>query len=173
MIERDRIDSLTNLLTTLEHDLERSEEVRGRQRRGVTVWVRIIALLVAGLALSNLYFVNDLTDEVRVVITRMQEMNALFSRVSKRMDGMQAEVAAIEHNVLLMPVVSEQMREMAAHVLAMEHAVSAMHGSTEGLSDSARVMERNLRDISARFHGLNRSVGAMGVDVNQMGRPLP
>lgn len=173
MIGRDRIESLTNLLATLEQDLERSEEVRGRQRRSVTLWVRVVALLVAALALSNLYFVNDLTDEVRVVITRMEEMNTLFSRVSKRMDGMRVEVDSIERNVLLMPVVSEQMREMAAHVLAMEHAVSRMHGSTENLDGSVTVMERNLRDMSARFHGLNRSVGAMGVDVNQMGRPLP
>jgi len=173
MIERDRIESLASLLADLEQDLDRSEATSGRQRRGVAPWVRVVAVVVAGLALSNLYFVNDLTDEVRVVINRMHEMTALFSRVSERMDEMEGEVAAIERNVLLMPVVSDQMREMAAHVLAMEHAVSSMDRATEHLEGSVVSIEGNLRDMSARFHRLNHSVRAMGADVDQMGRPLP
>lgn len=173
MIERDRIEGLTELMAELEQDLDRSDSLTGRRHRGVELWVRVVIGLVAALALSNLYFVNDLTDEVRLVITRMQEMNSLFTRVSVRMDQISIEIDAIERNVLLMPVVSEQMREMSAHVRVMEQSVSFMDRAAAGLVDSVSIMDGNLRDIAVRFHGLNRSVGAMGVDVNQMARPLP
>ncbi|MBK5938012.1 hypothetical protein [Halochromatium roseum] len=173
MIERDRIEALTELMSELEQDLDRSDRLTGRRHRGVELWVRLVIGLVAALALSNLYFVNDLTDEVRLVITRMQEMNSLFTRVSVRMDQISVEIDAIERNVLLLPVVAEQMREMSAHVMAMEQSVSFMDRAAAGLGDSVAIMDGNLRDISLRFHGLNRSVGAMGVDVNQMSRPLP
>ncbi|MEA1049865.1 hypothetical protein U5801_08595 [Lamprobacter modestohalophilus] len=173
MIERDRIEGLTELMAELEQDLDRSDSLTGRRHRGVELWVRVVIGLVAALALSNLYFVNDLTDEVRLVITRMQEMNSLFTRVSVRMDQISTEIDAIERNVLLMPVVAEQMREMSGHVAVMEQSVSFMDRAAAGLVDSVSIMDGNLRDIAVRFHGLNRSVGAMGVDVNQMARPLP
>ncbi len=173
MIERDRIEGLTELMAELEQDLARSDSLTGRRHRGVDLWVRIVIGLVAALALSNLYFVNDLTDEVRLVITRMQEMNNLFTRVSARMDQISVEVDAIERNVLLLPVVSEQMREMSAHVTVMEQSVSFVDRAAARLGDSVAIMDANLHDIAVRFHGLNRSVGAMGVDVNQMARPLP
>jgi methyl-accepting chemotaxis protein len=173
MIERDRIEALTELMAELEQDLDRSDSLTGLRRRGVELWVRLVIGLVAALALSNLYFVNDLTDEVRLVITRMQEMNSLFTRVAARMDQITLEVDAIERNVLLMPVVSEQMREMSPHVTLMEQSVSFMDQTAARLGDSVALMDANLGDIALRFHSLNRSVGAMGVDVNQMARPLP
>lgn len=173
MIAADRIEALTGLLTNLEKDLDRSEAATGRQRRGVVVWIRVVVVLVAALALSNLYFVNDLTDEVRLVITRMQEMTTLFTRVSERMDAMRVEVADIEQNVRLMPVIADQMREMAAHVGSMEDSVSTMDEATLRLKGSIGAIDTSVRDMSMRFHALNRNVGAMGADVDQMARPLP
>lgn len=173
MIERERIEQLSDLLTRLEQDLDRSEATTGRRRRGVGLWVRIVTLIVAAMALSNLYFVNDLTDELRLVITRIEEMTELFDRVADRMDGMTRDVAEIEQNVLLMPVVSEQMREIGAHVSVMESSVSSMDRATIGINDKMVVIDGNMRDMSVRFRGLNRGVGAMGVDVDQMARPLP
>lgn len=173
MIERDRIEALTGLLADLDRDLTRSDAATGRRRRGVTIWVRLLVVLVAVLALSNLYFVNDLTDEVRLVITRIQEMQELFTRVSGRMDEMSAEVASIEHNVLLMPVIADQMHEMADHVIAMEQSVSYMDRATENLDGAIESIDGNVREMSMRFRGLNLSVGAMGADVDQMARPLP
>lgn len=35
------------------------------------------------------------------------------------------------------------------------------------------MMDGNMRDMSVRFRALNQSVAAMGVDVDQMARPLP
>jgi len=173
MIERDRIDALCQLLGDLEQDMDRSDQLTGRHRRGVSLWVRILIGLVAAFALSNLYFVNNLTDEVRLVINRMQEMATLFSRVSERMDQMSDEVVAIDRHVLLMPVVAEQMREMAAHVVVMEQAVSSMDAATSRLGSTVQVMDGSMRDMSVRFRALNQSVGAMGADVDQMARPLP
>ncbi|MFP4602146.1 MAG: hypothetical protein ACLFNA_04380 [Halochromatium sp.] len=173
MIERDRLEALTELMVELEMDLDRSDVLTGRHRRGLAPWVRILIALVALLALSNLYFVNDLTDEVRVVITRMQEMNRLFTRVSERMDEMSVEVGAIERNVFLLPVVAEQMGEMASHVRSMEQSVASMGQATGRLDGSVAAMKTSVHEMAVRFHGLNQRIGAMSIDVDQMARPLP
>lgn len=173
MIDRDRIDALNALLEDLNADIDRDDLPRGRKRRGRRLWLRLLASLVAALALSNLYFVNDLTDEVRLIINRMQEMTALFSRVSARMEQMRVDMAQIDRNVLLMPVVSAQMREMAGHVEVMEQTVSTLDESTGRLSEAITAMDGSVRDMTLRFRDLNRSVGAMGMDVDQMARPLP
>jgi hypothetical protein len=72
-----------------------------------------------------------------------------------------------------MPVVAEQMRERSGHVTVMQRSVSFVDRNAARLGESVATMDANLHDIAVRFHGLNRSVGAMGGDVNQMARPLP
>jgi hypothetical protein len=173
MSERERIEQLNDVLGRLERDLDRSEAATGQKTRGVGTLIRVTAVVVGLLALSNLYFVNDLTDEVRLVITRMEEMNRHFLRVTERMAAVRAEVAGIEGNVRLLPVVSEQMREIAAHVGAMESAVATMQTATAHLDNEVGTMDDAMRDIAVRFRALNQSVGAMGVDVDQMSRTLP
>jgi hypothetical protein len=173
MIKRDRIDALNAVLADLESDLERGPLGDARERADRGLWVRLLTALVAVLALSNLYFVNDLTDEVALIIDRAQEMTDLFGRVAERMDQIRAEMDDIDQSVLLMPVVSMQMREMATHVQVMGQSVADMDRSTEGLGGAVATMDGTVRDMTMRFYDLNRTLGAMGADVDQMARPVP
>jgi methyl-accepting chemotaxis protein len=173
MIKRDQIDALNAVLSDLESDLERGPLGDAAGRTDRALWVRLLTALVALLALSNLYFVNDLTDEVALIIDRAQQMTDVFGRVAERMDQIRAEVDDIDQSVVLMPVVSAQMREMASHVQVMGQSVTAMDRSTEGLGGAVATMDGTVRDMTMRFYDLNRTLGAVRIDVDQMARPVP
>jgi hypothetical protein len=171
--ERDRIERIDHLLARLQQDSADSVRRTGRRARIVEGLLQIFALLMALLALSNLYFVNDLTQEVRLVVIRMDEMTEYFARVAGRMTDMRREVARMETNVRMLPVIDAQIIEIATHVGAMEDGVSRIEQSAGNLAQRVDAMSTSVGDMAIRFRGLNQSVGAMGIDVDQMARPVP
>lgn len=173
MSNADRIERLTDLLDELDRELRASQAATGRRLRGVGLVVAGSALLTGVLALSNLFFVNDLAQEIRLIIGRMQEMRGHVTTVAGRMETLRSEIGAIEGNVRLLPVVAAQMHEIAGHVDAMQSGVGDLEGSTGRLDRHVGQMDLAVRDMAGRFHGLNQAVGAMGGDVNQMARPVP
>jgi methyl-accepting chemotaxis protein len=173
MSDRDRLDRLNQVLDQLEQTLIQGEQASGQRARGVAALIKVIVALIAALALSNLYFINDLTQEVRGVIGGMNEMTVHFDRVASRMQAMRTEVGRMEADVRLMPVLQAQMAEMAGQVEQMTDAVDAMEQTTTQLEARLARMKLTIGDMAGRFRGLNQSVGAMGVDVNQMAQPIP
>lgn len=173
MSESDRIERLHSVLERLEADLHTSSEAVAQRSRGVALLVRVLSLVMGSLALANLYFVNDLTQEVRVVIARMDEMTGHFGRVSQRMSDIRATAADMEGNVAMMPVVAAQMREIGGYLDGMRAGVDRMEASTAAIDGRLDRLNLDVADMSVRFRSLNRSVGAMGGDVEQMARPVP
>lgn len=173
MIERAQLLRLEETLTRLESDMAaRSAEVKARVH-GVGTLIRVLAAAMGVVALANLYFINDLTMEVRQSILGLQEMTGHFGEVSERMDTLTRTVESMDRQVALMPVMRDQIDEIALHVRRMESDVDGMRVSTSSMDIRLDGLNAGIFDMSRRFHGLNRSVGAMGADVNQMSRPLP
>jgi methyl-accepting chemotaxis protein len=173
IVERDRIERLDQELAQLQRDCAASANESARRARIVAMMIRVFGLLMTVLALSNLYFVNDLTQEVRLVVARMDEMADYFARVSDRMRDMRREVSGMEENVRLLPVVDLQVTEIAAHVGAMGAGVEQMRRSTSTLDRQVGHMHGAMSDMALRFRAMNASVGAMGVDVREMAKPVP
>lgn len=173
MGDRDRIEHLGQVLSHLEQTLAESEEAFGERARGLALLTKLVVALIAALALSNLYFINDLTQEVQVVITGMDAMTGHLGRVVNRMDGMEDSVTAIGGDVHLMPVLSAQMNDIAGHVEGLNDGVARMQQSAGRMNTRIGAMNLSIADMTARFHGLNLTVGGMGLDVNQMARPVP
>ena len=171
--DRDRLERLELLLDELQRDCAASAADSGKRARTVARLIRVFGALMALLALSNLYFVNDLTQEVRLVIAQMNEMTGYFVRVSERMHDMRRQVAAMETQVRLLPVIDAQVAQIAVHVDAMGEGVAAMAQSTATIDTEAGRMHHAMDDMAVRFRGLNASVGAMGVDVREMAKPVP
>lgn len=173
MSDRARIERMNETLHRLEQRLADSKQAAAERARGFILVVRIAAALTALLALSNLYFINDLTQEVRVMIGRMEQMTNHFDQVADRMQAMRLAVDGMQDNVRLMPVMDAQMREIATHVGSMRDSVGRMKGSTAAIDERVARMNLSVGDMAARFHGLNRSVGGISGDVNQMALPVP
>jgi uncharacterized protein YoxC len=169
----EHIEHLTDTLVQLEADIEtRREDVQGRAR-GVGLMIRGLAAAMAILALSNLYFVNALTEEVKLMTMAMQEMTGHFANVSERMDSITLTLQDMDESVALMPVMREQMRTIAGHVAGMGEDVTGMRRSTDTMDARMDALNTGVFDMSRRFRALNASVAGMGADVDQMARPIP
>jgi hypothetical protein len=170
--DNEHIERLLILIRDLEGELAGRANDLDRHARGSAALVRALVLIMGVLALANLWFVYDLTQEVRQVIAGMDEMRGHFGRVSGRMADIQASTAAMEQDVGLMPVVGAQMQQIGGDLDIMRAAVAAMRGSTGTMDTRMDALNRDLADMSVRFRSLNRSVGAIGADVDQMARPV-
>jgi methyl-accepting chemotaxis protein len=173
MSESDRIERLRGTLTELDRDLETRTEKASKRSRGVADLVRLLALLMGGLALANLYFVNDLTQEIQLVIGNMDEMSDHFERVSRLMTDVRETVGDMEDNVKMVPIVSAQTREIAARMDGMRGNVARVGTSSASLDRRMDIMNAGVADMSVRFRSLNQSIGTMSGDVDQMARPVP
>jgi hypothetical protein len=171
--ERDRIERLDALLERLQQRADTAAAPNRRRARRVARLFRIFGLLMAALALANLYFVNALTQEVRLVVGELDQMTGYFVRVSERMHDMRGSVAAMEAEVRLMPVMDAQVSAIAGQLGPMTDGVGAMERSTAALDRNVRGMRGAMDDMALRFRALNARVGAMGVDVHEMAKPVP
>ncbi len=172
-MNRAHLERIDEALTRLETDIEaRRTQVR-QHTRGVGVLLRGLGVAVAILALANLYFVNALTEEVRLITLAMQKMTGHFGQVAGRMQTLTGSVEGMERNVALMPVVRDQMGEIGVQVDRMGQDVAGLRGSTARMDGRMDALNAGVFDMSQRFRGLNRSVAGMGADVDQMARPIP
>lgn len=160
-------------LTRLEEDLAARSEAMTRRARGVGALIRGLALAMGVLALANLYFVNALTQEVKLMILALQEMTGHFGNVSERMQTMTGTIDAMDRSVALMPVIRDQMREIGEQVDRMAGDVAGMRQTTASMDGRMDALTAGVFDMTLRFRGLNRSVAGMGSDVDQMARPIP
>lgn len=173
MADNEHIERLLILTRDLEQELSGRASELDRHVRGSAALVRGLVLVMGVLALANLWFVYDLTQEVRQVIAGMDEMRGHFARVSARLADIRDSTIAMERDVGLMPVVDAQMRQIGGDLDRMRAAVADMQGSTRTMDARMDGLNQDLADMSLRFRSLNRSVGAMGADVDQMARPVP
>lgn len=171
--EREQTGRILGTLRALEADLEQRSRELAERSRAATLLLRVLAVVMAALSLANIYYVNDLTQEVRLVIANMQEMSRHLDQVTARMRQVRSTTQAMEQDVRTMPIVALQTREVATHMDRMREATAGMTVSTVSIDGRMDVMDRHVLDMSLWMRGLNQGVGMMGVDVNQMSRPFP
>jgi hypothetical protein len=172
-MSREHLERLSETLIRLEGELQaRGQEMRDRTR-GVESMIRALALAMGVLALANLYFVNALTEEVKLTVGALHEMSGHFAQVAGRMDRMTGTVEAMDRNVALMPVMRDQLWEIGGQVDRMGQDVDGMRRTTAAMDGRMGLLNAGVFDMSQRFRGLNRSVSGMGADVDQMARPIP
>lgn len=172
-MNREHIDRLSKTLDHLEKDLARRDDALRGRARGVDVMIRALTAAMGILALVNLYYVNALTQEVKLMIAALGEMTGHFANVAERMDGLTGTIKAMDRSVALMPVIRDQMSELAGRVERMGGDVALMRGTAASMDSRMDGLNAGIYDMSQRFRGLNRSVAGMEADVDQMSRPIP
>lgn len=172
MLDNAQTDRIIEILRGTEADL--TQRIRDQRKAGrKAIAPRAFFVLIGILALANLYFVNQLTMEIRAIITNLNEMYGHFATVSGRMSEIRDDMTRMEQEVRLMPVLREQMEALAMQVAQMNEDVGAMTGHLVEMEQRVGGMTTSVSDMSVRFRALNQKVGQMGLDVDQMARPVP
>lgn len=170
--DQSRTERLLTLLAHTEEGLEaRVREQHEAARRALAP--RAFFGLIGLLALANLWFVNVLTTEVRAVVANLNEMYGHFATVSARMTDVRGELTAMEQQMRLMPVLGEQLHMLTNRMAQLDGDVAAMGGSVGELHQRVGAIDGSVADLAARLRALNQKVAQMGVDVEQMARPVP
>lgn len=173
MLDTSQTERIMQLLETTEAELTRRVRVETAASGRTSLVPRVVFILIGILALANLYFVNQLTLEVRAIITHLNEMYGHFGTVAGRMSDIRADMGRIERVILLMPVLDEQMSALAREIEGMRVDMDAMTASLSEMDQRVGAMNQAVTDMALRFRTLNQKVGQMGLDVDQMARPVP
>jgi methyl-accepting chemotaxis protein len=172
MLDYAQTDRIIEILKGTEADL--TEQIRDQKKVGRrAVATRIFFALIGLLALVNLYFVNQLTMEIRGIITNLNEMYGYFATTAVHMSDIRSDMTLMEQEILLMPVLREQMESLAVAIERMNRDVGEMTESLVEMDQRVGAINAGVSDMALRFRGLNRNVGQMGLDVDQMARPVP
>lgn len=172
-MNRAHLERLDEALTRLEDDLGARDTEAREHTRGVGALIRGLAVAIGILALANLYFVNALTEEVKLMTFGLQEMTGHFGNVAERMQTLTVTIDEMDRSVALMPVIRDQMGALGGQVDRMGLDVAGLRGTTGRMDGRMDALNAGVFDMSQRFRGLNRSVAGMGADVDQMARPIP
>lgn len=171
-MDKTQIDQIYEVLDHMEGDMTARAQARSEEG-SQSVGAKILFAIIGCLALANLYFVNTLTQDIKTIILSMNEMYEHFGRVSHRMRDMRDYVAAMEGNIRLMPVMREQMEGLSSNISLMAGDVGGMRSSVTGMDQRVGAVSATVFDMALRFRDLNRNVGQMGLDVDQMALPVP
>lgn len=172
MLDHSQTDRIIEILKGTEAQL--TQRIRTQRQAGrKAVAPRVFFVLIGVLALANLYFVNQLTMEIRAIISNLNEMYGHFATVSARMSDIRDDMTQMEQEVRLMPVLREQMTALAVKVERMNADVGDMTGSLVEMDQRVGAINTSVSDMALRYRGLNQTLGQMGADVDQMARPVP
>lgn len=172
MLDTPQTDRIIEILKGTEADL--TQRIRTQNQAGrKAVAPRVFFVLIGVLALANLYFVNQLTMEIRAIITNLNEMYGHFATVSARMSDIRDDMTRMEQEVRLVPVLREQMTALAVNIEQMNADVDDMTGSLVEMDQRVGAINMSVSDMALRYRGLNQTLGQMGADVDQMARPVP
>ena len=169
-------DQITNLLQTmdsLETDLDKDIEQTGRKSQRVAWFIYTLIVVIGAMSLINIYYVNDLTQEVRLAIRHMNEMDQHFGQVSELMLGIRSKVSNMDQNIKMMPILGEQMAEIGDYTGTMKRDVGHVNSSITNIDHQTGAMNASVWEMSLRFRNMNATVGNIGQDVNQFARPVP
>ncbi len=172
MSESNQISRLLDELGQIEQELNRHKTEARDQARPTVVFVRALLLIMGTLALANIYFVNEVVQEVAITVRNLNEMYHHFARVSERVSDVDGYVTDIGENVKTVPVIEDQLVAMGDRVESMRRSVKHNTDHLIVTDQQMGVMRNSVRDMAVRFRALNYNVGHMGQDVYQMSRPV-
>ena len=173
MSTQDQITNLVQTMENLEADLVKGIEETSRKSQHAAWLIYSLIVITGVMSLANIYFVNDLTQEVRLVVRNMNEMYGHFGRVSELMLRMRGTVNNMEQNMTMMPIMGEQMAEIGDDTGRMKRDVAHMNSTITTLDQQIGAMNTSVWDMSMRFRNMNFTVGNMGQDVHHFARPVP
>lgn len=173
MSKQDQITNLMQTMENLEADLAKGIEQTDRKSQRVSRFIYTLIVVIGAMSLINIYFVNDLTQEVRLVVRNMNEMQGHFGQVSALMLQMRGTINSMDQNMQLMPIMGEQMAEIGNYTQRIKRDVGQVNTTITNLDQQIGAMNASLWDMSMRFRNVNVTVGNMGQDVNQFARPVP
>ncbi|MGB4334989.1 MAG: hypothetical protein WBJ41_09150 [Chromatiaceae bacterium] len=157
-----------------EVDNRMTEENRigtGIARRTVRI-IRGVLLLLAILAVINLYMIQDLAQAMLDMISTMDRMQQHFAAVDRDMRTITQSVLGMNEQVRSLPPMKDYLVLMNQDMANMNHDVRFMDQNLANMDQHVATITNGVGEMAGRFELLNQTTQGMGYNVNQMSQPV-
>jgi DNA anti-recombination protein RmuC len=172
-MKQEKIQLIIHNLTQVEDDLRRVHEQSRKIEKKTGIIIQTLFVIIGSFALINLYFVNDLAQEIKVIVKNMNKMYVHFGEMSDRVDGMRYHIVNMGDNMALMPIMVDQMSNMSVKMQTMKINVSGMKNKIIVMRKSVSIMNNDISEMAGRFRHVNHNVYQMRRDVKVMSDIIP
>ena len=157
-----------------EVDNRMTEENRigtGIARRTVRI-IRGVLLLLAILAVINLYLIQDLARAMLDMTGTMDRMQQHFATVDRDMGTITQSVLGMNEQVRSLPPMKDYLVLMNQDMTNMNQDVRFMDQNLATMDQHVATITNGVGEMAGRFELLNQTTQGMGYNVNQMSQPV-
>ncbi|MCC7277382.1 MAG: hypothetical protein IT487_03575 [Chromatiaceae bacterium] len=143
----------------------------GIARRTVRI-IRGVLLLLAILAVINLYLIQDLARAMLDMTGTMDRMQRHFATVDRDMGTITQSVLGMNEQVRSLPPMKDYLVLMNQDMTHMNQDVRFMDQNLATMDQHVATITNGVGEMAGRFELLNQTTQGMGYNVNQMSQPV-
>lgn len=168
-----------HFMESLESLLTHQQQVVLRIGRRTTQMLRFTAIGSVVLVVAMLFLVYTFTSRMDSITASMDhmlndvaQMHGNFGQVAQNVQDMELAVTALRQYVATMPNISHSVAGLGNDMQGMDGYMYDIELSVASMEQMVSSLRQDMYLMHAKFVDLNRSVGSMGRNVNQMSRPM-
>ena len=162
------LEKVLRRLEQVEDDIRQNQLEDAAQVRRTDRFMQTMVAALAVVALSNLYFVGELAQEIQLLIRNMDRSVVHLEEMGDRMTGMQLHFERIGENAGRLPIVVDQMTSISAGMHDIEwdlggvrERMERMTGHVAEMDGDVEVMTRAFREVNGKLVHIRHSMGQM------------
>ena len=134
--------------------------------------IRGVLLLLAILAVINLYLIQDLARAMLDMTGTMDRMQQHFAAVDRDMGTITQSVLGMNELVRSLPPMKDYLVLMNQDMANMNQDVLFMDQNLATMDQHVATLTNGIGEMAGRFELLNQTTQGMGYNVNQMSQPV-
>ena len=159
-------------VTEVDNRMTEENRIGTRIARRTLRIIRGVLLLLAILAVINLYMIQDLAQAMLDMISTMDRMQQHFAAVDRDMRTITQSVLGMNEQVRSLPPMKDYLVLMNQDMANMNHDVRFMDQNLANMDQHVATITNGVGEMAGRFELLNQTTQGMGYNVNQMSQPV-
>ncbi|MGB8144042.1 MAG: hypothetical protein WCF05_02495 [Chromatiaceae bacterium] len=166
------IDVFHRAVTEVDNRMTEENNIGTRIARRTARIIRGVLLLLAILAVINLYLIQDLARAMLDMTGTMDRMQQHFAAVDRDMGTITQSVLGMNELVRSLPPMKDYLVLMNQDMANMNHDVLFMDQNLATMDQHVATITNGVGEMAGRFELLNQTTQGMGYNVNQMSQPV-
>lgn len=173
MLSLKNLEKIHDRLEKIEEDIRETQAIDASQEQRTSRFIHILIFIIAMVALTNLYFVGDLAQQVQILMRNMTKTYVHFGEMTDRMHWMTHHVKQMDDSISLMPVVVDQLWAMSEDMHIMDQQVHGISTLMNNMTRNVYFVNHDITQMSSIFRDVNGKLVHIRQNVRQMANVVP
>ncbi len=176
---REVAEIVENALRNFNEGMAHREQLSIRIGRRTTQIIRfgMLSMMMLGLALFYLIFIltkdfSTITGHMDDMTGFMRNMDQNFVVVAKTLTRVEQTMTVLNNSVMVMPAIGRSVDNMDSNLGALSSDLNFVVGHLQQMNGNVLSMASSMHILNNQFADMNRTVGHMSGNVNQMAKPM-